>query len=123
MLRTYGIEHRVRPQVDLAQTETTGVLDATAVASTVFEICQHCLEQLIKEVKRSLEHFSHQRGGFTVENIVLLGTLVPHKIDEYFADALSIPTSTGKDVERLASLAQVGPDDVNAFALAASLVL
>ncbi len=96
-------------------------------ASTVYSILSLQLEELIAEVRRSLEYHASRYPDAAVRRVVLIGGGARMKnIDAYFTQELGIPVSIGNPLARLPlRSAQVSPDfiDANGPALAVALGL
>ncbi len=96
-------------------------------AATVHSILLPQLEELVNEVRRSLEYHASRYPDAAVRRVVLIGGGAALKnIDAYFTQQLGIPTAIGNPLARLPLRAsQLAPDyiDRNGPALAVALGL
>ena len=96
-------------------------------AATVYSILAPQLEELIAEVRRSLEYHASRYPDAAVRRIVLIGGGAHMKnLDAYFTQELGIPVSLGNPLARLPlKSAHISPDfiDANGPALAVALGL
>jgi hypothetical protein len=96
-------------------------------AATVYSILAPQLEDLVAEVRRSLEYHASRYPDAAVRRIVLIGGGTRMKnIDAYFTQQLGIPTTIGNPLARLPLRApKLAPDyiDQNGPALAVALGL
>ena len=94
-------------------------------AATVYSILAPQLEELITEVRRSLEYHASRYPDAAVRRIVLIGGGARMKnLDAYFTQELGIPASIGNPLARLSvKSSQLQPDYINANGPALSVAL
>jgi len=91
MLTTYGISYARPSRCDLRKAEETGLVDADLFPRLNFDVAKPVLDRIVAEAKRSINYFSRQRRGGSVEKAFLWGDLMPANVDGCLAQALSIP--------------------------------
>ena len=124
MLREYGINHAERTNPDFDDIAESGVVDATGQAAKIFEMCSTVLDTFAVEIRRSLDYFQRQRGGSPVSQVVLIGNLVPKKMDSYLSERLSIPVTSNTTYEQFGIRETYEePRNGSAMATAAGLAL
>ncbi|MBI2432724.1 MAG: pilus assembly protein PilM [Candidatus Hydrogenedentes bacterium] len=89
-------EHGVAPDgehvYDLERAFAAEPVQPGAVSTKVFEICGRGMENLVKEVRRTMDYFALLPGGGAVREIVLLGDILPKGLDQLFELRLKMDT-------------------------------
>lgn len=89
----------------------------------LYEICISGIDKLVSEVKRSVNYFSVQQHGGTVEQIYLVGSLIPMRIEALFEERIRIPVGIGDPFECIEDTTNRPEADAAAFTVATGLAL
>lgn len=94
--REYGINHKIRAIPNIEEALCSGKLDESALASGGFDALVPTLDAFEKEVRRSVDYFTHHVRGGSVEEIVIICALAIPGMDDYLSEGLSLPVRTQK---------------------------
>jgi len=127
MLTRYGISHGRPSRCDLRKAEEVGLVDADLFPRLNFEAAKPVLDRIVAEGRRSINYFSRQRRGGSVEKAFLWGDLMPAGIDGCLAEALSIPVVIEDPFAKVCGESPAGlngvSSDRSAFCVASGLAL
>lgn len=90
-LEEYGIRHDVATCPDVLFALWSGKLDTPTLAASAFDAIQSTLDDLVKEVRRSIDYFANHIRGGNVEEIIVVSSVKIPGLDDYLAAQLSLP--------------------------------
>ena len=90
-LEEYGIRHDAGSSPDVSVALWSGKLDTRTLAAGAFDATHSTLEELLKEVRRSIEYFAHHIRGGNVEEIMVVSSVKIPGLEDYLAAQLSLP--------------------------------
>lgn len=103
-LEEYGIRHDIGACPDASVALWSGKLDRQTLASGAFDSIRSTLDELLKEIRRSIQYFSHHIRGGNVEEIVVVSSVKIPGLEDCLAAQLSLP------IKRHVFLLQIGAD-------------
>ena len=96
LLREFGFEASTEARMNLDLIHETGSLGEGVLQAQLRDICGPGLNQLLAEVRRTIDYFALLPGGKRVERIFLLGQLLPRGIGPLLEDHLQTPVAPAK---------------------------
>lgn len=91
ILSVYGIGRGRPAQDNLSEVEKSGSVDPNVFPGFIYCAVKQALDQIMNEVRRSIDYFSRQRRGGAIEKVFLFGDRLPGHIAEYFTQSLGLP--------------------------------
>ncbi|MBN1865946.1 pilus assembly protein PilM [Candidatus Sumerlaeota bacterium] len=76
-LRTYGTDPEGSTAYDLAMAAETGLLPRESLRALLFSFVGQALGRIAEEIRRSLDYFSRQRRGGSIDKAFLVGVEMP----------------------------------------------
>lgn len=90
-LEEYGIRHDADSFPDIPVALWSGKLDAQTLAASAFDATRLTLDDLVMEVRRSIEYFANHIRGGNVEKLILVSSLKVPGLEDYLSSQLSLP--------------------------------
>lgn len=93
-LEKFGIRDDAHAHADLSFALWSGKLSEATLVAGVFDAARLTLVDLVKEVRRSTNYFTHHIRGGNVDEIVVISSMKIPGLEQYLAAELSLPTKT-----------------------------